>query len=278
VTIHPGRVREAHHEALSAGAFHVPYGRVPANTHRAVAVAFAVLCLAGAAMAADPAPPAQSEPARADAWQKLFDGKELGQWKVIDEFDFKHHGKVHVADGAIVMERGDPAAGVKWSGPFPKDNYEITLEGKRVEGDDFFSSMTFPVGDKALTLVVGGWGGQIVGLSSINDEPAVENETCQYKEFERDRWYRVRLRVTSAKIEAWIDDEKLVDLDREGRKFTLYWEMEPMLPFGIATWRTTGVVRDIRLRRLKAESGKQTIDVPIPPAAAGGLDALNPEP
>ena len=194
--------------------------------------------------------------------QNLFDGRDLGKWQAVDAYDFRRHGKVDVRDGMIVMEKGAPATGIKWAGPpLPKTDYELTFEGKRVEGDDFFCSVTFPVGDKALTLVVGGWNGQVVGLSSIDGEAAVENETCVYKEFERNRWYRVRVSVTAAKIEAWIDDEKLVDLACEDRKFTIYWSMEPMLPLGIATWDTTGAVRNICLqvrgeRREQKEEGK----------------------
>ena len=185
-------------------------------------------------------------------WQKLFDGKRLGKWAVIDEFDFKRHGKVRVADGRIVMEKGSPATGVRWTGQFPKTDYELTLQGMRVDGKDFFASMTFPTPGGPLTLVVGGWSGEIVGLSSIDDEPAVENDTCRYVEFEKNRWYRIRLKVTEPKIEAWIDDQQVVDFSPKHRELSLYWEMEPMLPFGIATWETTGAVRDIRLRKIAA--------------------------
>jgi len=223
------------------------------------ALCLSAICFAGRVAAAEPAKePKEEPPADGVKWQKLFDGKALGKWKVIDEFDFKRHGKVRVVDGAIVMPMGAPATGVKWTGPFPKNDYEIAIEARRVEGVDFFASMTFPVSDAALTLVVGGWGGQVVGLSSIFDEPAVENETCQYKEFEQNKWYRIRLRVTGPRIEAWIDDEKLVDLPTENRKFSIYWEMEPMQPFGIASWYTTGAVRDIRLRRVKPAAETET--------------------
>ena len=201
----------------------------------------------------EPGSAGQNESAAPDNWESLFDGKTLGKWKVIDEFDFKEHGKVHVKEGRIVLGMGKPASGVKWTGEFPKMDYEVTLQGMRFEGGDFFCGMTFPVDDTALTLVLGGWGGSIVGLSSIDGEPAVENETCCFKEFQQDRWYRIRLRVTGKKIEAWIDKEKVVDLPSEHRKFTIYWEMEPALPFGIATWRTGGALRDIRVRCLKAE-------------------------
>ena len=189
-------------------------------------------------------------------WQSLFDGKTLGKWKVIDQFDFERHGKVYVKDGRLVQELGQPATGIKWTGQFPKIDYEVTLEAMRVAGNDFFCGMTFPAGESALTLVCGGWGGSVVGLSSIDGEPAVENETCNIKDFEQGRWYRIRLRVSRPRIEVWIDKEKFVDLPTADRKLTIYWEMEPALPFGIATWRTTGALRSIRVRSIQAKPGE----------------------
>ena len=206
------------------------------------------------AEAAEPSGPEQKEAApEGGKWQSLFDGRSLGKWKVIDALDFSRHGKVDVREGRLVLEAGKPGTGVRWTGPFPRIDYEVTFEAMRVEGDDFFSGMTFPVGDSALTLVLGGWGGSVVGLSSIDGEPAVENETCSYVKFQQKRWYRVRLRVAGPRIEVWLDDEKLIDLATEDRKFTIYWEMEPALPFGVATWRTTGALRDIRVRPIPAK-------------------------
>ena len=229
--------------------------RQPCVLFRSV-LCLAAICSAGSAAAAEPArEPKERPPADGVKWQKLFDGKALGKWKVIDEFDFKRHGKVRVVDGAIVMPMGAPATGVKWTGPFPKNDYEIAIEARRVEGVDFFASMTFPVSDAALTLVVGGWGGQVVGLSSIFDEPAVENETCQYKEFEQNKWYRIRLRVTGEKIEAWLDKEKLVDFAHKDRKLTIRWEQDPLVPFGISSYRTTAALRNVTVRPVGGKAG-----------------------
>ena len=235
-----------------------------------VAVAVTLIALAAPAQAAAPAgsqpealPSNETKVAEKTGpppgerkWRSLFDGKALGRWKVLDEFDYSRHGKVDMRDGRIVLEAGNPATGVRWTGPFPKIDYEVTLEAMRVEGDDFFCALTFPVGDAALTLVLGGWGGSIVGLSMIDGEMAVENETCLYKDFDQKRWYRLRLRVTRAKVEAWIDKHQVVELATEGRKLTVSWEMEPPLPFGAATWRTTGALRDLRVRPIGATLAK----------------------
>lgn len=210
------------------------------------------LVIGSAAVAAEPPDqtPASAKTATGK-WQPLFDGSSLGKWKVIDQFDFEDHGAVRVADGRIVLEKGSPATGIRWIGDFPKNHFEVSWEAMRVDGDDFFCAASFRWNEAPMTLVLGGWDGSVVGISSIHGEPAVENETCDYVDFKQQKWYRVRLRVTQPRIEAWLDDEKIVDLPTEDREFSIYWEMEPCLPFGFATWYTTGAVRDIKLRSLK---------------------------
>lgn len=192
-------------------------------------------------------------------WKALFDGKTLKGWKATE---FGGEGDVEVKDGAILMDRGNDMTGVTYAGKdFPKMDYEVVLEGKKLKGNDFFCTTTFPVSEKFCSLVVGGWGGGVVGLSSINSHDASENETTSYQEFKQDRWYRVRIRVTKERIEAWIDKDKVVDVVTKGKKISIRAECEPCKPFGIATWRTTGAVRDIRVRMLIAEereaAGKQ---------------------
>ena len=186
-------------------------------------------------------------------WKSLFDGKKLGRWQVVGKFDFINHGKVEVKDGTLLLGMGRPGTGVRYRGTFPKMDYEIALEAMRVEGNDFFCCVTFPVADSALSLVVGGWRGPVVGLSLIDGEPAVENETCLYKKFKMKRWYKIRVRVSRAKVEAWIDKEKVVDFKTKDRKLSIYFEREAALPLGLATWKTTGALRNIRVRTLQAK-------------------------
>ena len=121
----------------------------------------------------------------------------------------------------------------------------------KLEGSDFFCGLTFPVGKSACTLIVGGWGGMVVGLSNVDGADASENETSAGMEFKRDRWYRIRLRVTDEKIEAWIDQEQLVNLETKGKFIGLrHGDINLSLPLGIATYETKAAIRDIRLRRL----------------------------
>jgi hypothetical protein len=196
-----------------------------------------------------------------DDWKKLFDGKKLENWEVVKKYDFAKHGKVYVKDGAIVLEAGQPATGIRWAGKFPTMDYEVTMEARRVDGSDFFCSMTFPVGERpkenpkdpqpGLTLILGGWGGWAVGLSCIDGFYAIDTETCQHMEFKNGQWYDVRVRVTKPKVEVWIDGKQIVDLETKNRKLSASWEMEPCLPFGFAGWYTSGEVRNIRHRTLK---------------------------
>jgi hypothetical protein len=183
-----------------------------------------------------------------EKWTSLFDGKTLAGWKTPK---FGGEGKVHVEDGAIVMDTGSNMTGIAWTGDVPRNNYELSLDGKRLEGADFFCTTTFPVGDECCSLVVGGWGGGLVGLSSVNGHDASDNSTSRYVAFKKDQWYRIRIRVTDAAVEAWIDDEQLVNQPRKGYKFGVRAEVEQCRPLGVSTWATKGAVRNIRIRPIE---------------------------
>jgi sugar phosphate isomerase/epimerase len=181
--------------------------------------------------------------------QALFDGKTLNGWKVTD---FGSNGEVKVEDGKIMLGMGDPLTGITFAGEPPaRMNYEISLEAMKIVGDDFFCALTAPVGKNCGTLVLGGWGGSLIGFSSIDDLDASENSTTQFKKFDKDKWYRIRLRVTPKKIEAWIDDEQWVNADIEGKKVSMRpGQIESSQPLGIATFQTSSAFRNIQLRKL----------------------------
>lgn len=175
----------------------------------------------------------------------LFDGQTLDGWEITN---FGPQGPVYVSGGNIMLGMGDGCTGVTWKGYFPVMNYEVSLEAKRVSGVDFFCGMTFPVDDSFCSLIVGGWAGNTVGISSIDRKDASENETTLLRPFQTDRWYSIRTRVTQGKIEAWIDDEQVVNLQTNNKKLSVRPEVELSKPFGIASWRTTAAIRNIRLR------------------------------
>jgi hypothetical protein len=188
-------------------------------------------------------------------WKSLFDGKTLKGWK---QSDFYKPGKSSVKDGAIILEKGTKMTGLTYDGKdFPKMNYEVSLESKRVDGRDFFCTTTFPVGDSFCSFVVGGWGGSVTGLSSIDGIDASENQTGQGIEYKNDQWYKIRIRVTDKRVETWIDKEQTVDLDTSDVKLGIRIECNVSTPFGIASYDTVGAVKDIKVRNLSAAEIKE---------------------
>lgn len=177
----------------------------------------------------------------------LFDGKGLTGWRVPK---FGADGKVWVQDGQVHVGIGGGCTGLTWTGPIMREDYELSLEARRVEGGDFFCGLTFPVGKEPVTLILGGWGGELVGLSCIDRYDASENATTTTIPFKNDQWYDVRVKVTKARVQCFLDDKEIVNVEREGRKFSVRWEVEESVPLGVATWKTHGALRNIRLRRL----------------------------
>ena len=195
----------------------------------------------------------ESEPDR-EGWESLFDGKTLGKWK---PSDFWKPGKCHAVDGNLVLETGTgDLTGVFWGGDatmLPRIDYEVELQAQRVEGGDFFCALTFPYKKACASLVVGGWGGGVIGISSFDGMDASMNETTGYMEFENKRWYTIRLRVAENHIQAWIDDKKVVDTEPGDRDVDVRIEVEASKPLGLAAWNTKAAYRNIRLRRLLDE-------------------------
>jgi hypothetical protein len=189
-------------------------------------------------------------PATEPAGRSLFDGKTLNGWRVSD---FGGHGDPAVEDGKMILPVGEGLTGVTYDGNLPKTNYEVSLDAQRNQGHDFFCGLTFPDGDSFASLIVGGWGGGVCGISSLDGNDASSNDTTTRRKFEDDKWYHIRLRVTDDKIQAWVDDEKIVDVVTTGKKISVRGDIEQCCPFGLATWRTAASIKDIRLTELNAK-------------------------
>jgi hypothetical protein len=183
-------------------------------------------------------------------WTPLFDGSTLTNWAATD---FGGHGSVSVASGQINIGAGAELSGITWTnGTLPKTDYEISLQAIKVEGGDFFCGLTFPVADSSCSLIIGGWGGAVIGLSSLDDNDASENETTRTKALDAGHWYQVRLRVTPAKIEAWLDKEKIINVSIVGRKVSLRpGSIYLSKPLGVATYETSAGIRDFKLRLIE---------------------------
>jgi hypothetical protein len=190
------------------------------------------------------AAPSASVPASEPTWQPLAD-----YWEHAMGGEF-----TRLEPGILRIQWGESLSAIRWSGNPVTLPFEVEWEARRLDGSDFFSGLTFPAREsgEALTWVVGGWGGALVGISSIDGKDAAANETTRHQAFEKGRWYRLRLRREGERLTAWIDGEPVIDLDTSGRELGLRaGPIDCCAPFGLATWQTTGEFRGLRWRDLR---------------------------
>lgn len=169
-----------------------------------------------------------------------------------DQWEAGSGGLVEI-DEEIRMGWGEALTAVKWKGELPTVPFELELEAKRVDGTDFFCGLTFPArdADECVTLIIGGWGGGVIGISSIDGKDASDNETSSVRRLESGVWYKIRLVREDERIWVWLDGEKVIDVDTTGKELSLReGPIEECAPFGLATWQTTGVVRKVRWRKI----------------------------
>lgn len=203
--------------------------------------------LAGAVAADKPAAPAK------DSSQiSLFNGKNLDHWKATD---FGGQGEVEVKDGQLILNHGETLTGVTWLGPVPaKMNYEINFDAQRVDGTDFFIGLTFPVNNDCASLICGGWGGSLCGISCLDHNDAANNETTKILKFENGKWYHIRLRVTPDHIQAWVDDDDIVDVNTKDKKVSVRFEVEASQPLGLASYMSTAAIKNLTLKKLAPDA------------------------
>jgi hypothetical protein len=163
--------------------------------------------------------------------------------------------------GVLVLGAGEPFSAVKYEGQadlLPRDGYEISWDGMRIDGGDFFATLTFPVGkpekgkeDKCVSFVTGGWSGWVIGISSINHQFASENETTRSFEFQNGRWYRFTLQVTPEVIRALIDGKEQFKTDVRDKSLSMHpSEIQRCVPLGFSSYQTTGAIRNLQIRKL----------------------------
>jgi hypothetical protein len=185
------------------------------------------------------------------------------EWQLLsDEFapawrasGISEEGKVSVRDGEIALHPGQPMTGARFdawqSANLPLTRYTIEYEAMRVAGNDFFGTVTFPVNDAHVSLVVGGWGGTLVGISSIDDMDANENSTRGNAYFENNRWHKVRIEVRDDDLRAWINGKLFVNVSTKGHQLGLRaGDIGKCAPFGFASYATQSRLRNVRISRL----------------------------
>ena len=194
-------------------------------------------------------------PDRIGEWVELFDGNTLNGWQVLRQGDFAHGGPVRVEGGRLLLGRGAPRTGIAWTGEIPTEDYEIAMTARREAGNDSFCGLYFPIGDTVCTLSVGGYRGRWIGLANVDGRNPAQNGVGRQMTFETGRWYRIRLRVTKAKVQGWVEDAQVFDVLRQGHKFTPSLHDVPA-ELALITWETTAGIENIRLRRVGPEPPK----------------------
>lgn len=178
----------------------------------------------------------------------LIPQEGLSGW---EQTDFYKPGKVQIASGVLSLGRGNPMTGVTTSRKdLPATDFEISFEARRLDGDDFFAALTFPVGTGFLTFVNGGWSGNITGLSSIDGADASENETSCLIKFENEVWYQMKVRVQAEQVQCFVNDKKVVDFDGTGRSLKTRVESRPSQPLGFACFDCSSEIRNAILRQI----------------------------
>jgi hypothetical protein len=195
---------------------------------------------------------AQAKPAPADPNTiHLFDGKTLTNWK---STDFGGEGEVAAENGELVVRAGSTLSGITWTGQkLPTMNYQVDLDAKKLDGSDFFVGLTFPYGQTYASLILGGWGGSVTGISSINGEDAANNETSGAMDFKKGKWYHVTLKVTKDRITAYVDNDTkdpVVDVETEGKKVDTRIDIDAARPFGLSTYQTSAAYKNIVVKKL----------------------------
>lgn len=199
------------------------------------------LALGGTAISCRKSPAPTAPP---PAWIPLDEG-----WKHVMGGSLSHPEQT-----LLRLGWSESLSAAKWTGTPIEPPFELELEARRIDGTDFFCGITFPARESSecLTWVVGGWGGSLVGLSSIDGKDASSNETTTHRVFVKERWYQLRLKCTTERIEAWIDGERVIDFPTAGKSLGLRpGPIDQCTPFGLATWQTTGEFKSLRWRPLK---------------------------
>ena len=192
---------------------------------------------------------AKSEADTKEGWKPLLPKDGIEGWEVTN---FGGEGDVENKAGSLMLGRGEPLTGITRLGKdFPLENYELRWSAQRADGSDFFAGVTFPVGKEHCSFICGGWGGGLVGISSINGNDASENETASYRNFKNGEWYQFKIRVDAKNITVWINDEQILEIERENRKFSVRAEVMRSRPLGYCVFQSKVLIKDWEYRTIQ---------------------------
>lgn len=203
-------------------------------------------------LTARPSAPPQEEPRKTDAptdWIELENTDEQKPWKFLS---FGGRDAFEIEGNRLSVEMGYPLAGFVYEGSaFPTSNYHLSLQARKVDGTDFFCCLTLPVNDQHCSLVLGGWGGTVTGISCIDKQDASDNPTTSVRKYETGQWYHVEVLVTTDQLVCKLDGQTIVELPLVGIELSLRTEVEPCKPLGLCSFSTAAEWKNIRYRKLK---------------------------
>ena len=190
------------------------------------------------------------------AWAEplaLFTGRDLSGWATAP---FDGGGAVNVLSNGIVQcGVGDPLSGIAYTNTPPTMNYELSLEALRADGSDFFVALTIPVEKSFCTVIVGGWGGGLCGVSSVDYTDASENQWGEGIRLDNNRWYTLRVRVTPGVLQVFLDKDLYtarIEYEDAGRLSLRSGDIDKTKPLGLATYRTRALWRNFTLTPITA--------------------------
>ncbi len=196
------------------------------------------------------------------AQTNLFNGKDLTGWK---RAEISGSGEIRVLpDGTVECGSGCSMSGIAYTNSFPAMNYELALEGLRVEGSDFFIALTIPVEQSFCSVIIGGWGGGLCGISSYDGADAANNQWAEGLTLKNNRWYKLVVRVTPGVIQIALDRDLYtarVEFDDSKRLSLRFGDIEATRPLGLATYETKAHWRNFTLTNiteLRPEDRPQT--------------------
>ena len=183
----------------------------------------------------------------------LFNGKDLSGWK---RAQIPGSGPVNVlSNGIVACGIGAPMTGIAYTNTPPTMNYELSLEAQRAEGSDFFIALTIPVEKSFCTVIIGGWGGGLCGISSFDYADASENKWSEGLRLENNRWYALRVRVTPGVLQVFLDNDLYtarIEYDDASRFSLRAGDIDKTKPLGLATYYTRALWRNFTLTPITA--------------------------
>ena len=104
--------------------------------------------------------------------------------------------------------------------------------------------------------MLGGWGGSLCGLSSLDGNDAAHNDTRCLRQFPDGKECTVRVAVAPDRVEATLDGQPLCRIDPRRHRLGLRPEVALSRPLGLASFHTVAAVRSVRWRPLAVAAGQ----------------------